>query len=605
MNRSFSQARQRQSSAGYGGRRLSTLLWLLAAFVLLAATTVSPAGAQESTDSSPEDSADGSSQGDGSADGDTAGSDSETQTESMPPLVIGGANSAGVPSGFSGVLGRFHIVADRVVADGDSAVGDSADSDSADGSDAADDDSADACADDDNADDEVQWSLSGPDSDLLQISNSGVLCFAAPQYAQFVGGNDANGDDVFEVTVEASTSAGRSGSADTSVGVFGDGPRVIDIHLGPANPDERLILKGERSVYYPGDTISATVTFGYGDAPISVRVGGSPQLMLNVGGTTRVAEYRSSHQSQVFFEYTVAADDEDAKGVSIDKNSLRLNGGSIADSNGSKSPLTNSLQPSSPDHVVRPVPFEITGPTSLTRYGGAKFVYRFATAETKWVRWILIGPDSQHFRASGEVNNSGKAVDLHFASPPDHATPLDDDGQNDYEVTIVAIAEEDILHAEEIGFDIGRIGGYEASVDLVVTVVAPPPEIDNISFGQSPGRNVSSGTNLDDGNYAVGDVITVNVEFDTSVTVTGTPQIALDIGGVERLADYHSTDGAVVVFRYTVVEGDADSDGVTIPANSLRLNGGTIVNADGTAAKLKHTAIQGGSGQRVATPGGL
>ncbi|WP_419944868.1 hypothetical protein [Candidatus Poriferisodalis sp.] len=602
---------------------------------MLLATAVNPAGAQDSTESPPEDSADDSSGGGGPADG-----DSETQTESMPPLVIGGGNSAAVPSGFSGVLGRFHIEADDDSADGgpadggsadgdtadadstdaDSADADSADADSADAdsadADSADADSADACVDDDNAADEVQWSLSGPDSDLLQISNSGVLCFAAPRFAQFVGGNDANGDDVFEVTVEASTSAGRSGSADTSVGVFGDGPRVIDIHLGPANPDERLILQGERSVYYPGDTITAAVAFGYGDIPISVRVGGSPQLMLNVGGTPRVAEYISSHNSDVYFQYTVADDDEDASGVSIDRNSLRLNGGSIADASGARSPLTHLRVRNSPDHVVQPVPFEIAGPAALTVYGGDKFVHKFAPSEPALLRWFLLGPDSRYFQVAGDgVANSGKTVELNFASRPDHATPRDADGQNDYEVTLIAIAEEDIAAAGEDFSGIGKFGGFEATIDLVVTVVAPPPEIVNVAFGPSPAG----------GNYAIGDVISVNVWFDTAITVTGTPQIALDIGGVERLADYDSEpaaatssplsdveqlladsfSGAAAVFRYTVVEGDADSDGVTIAANSLRLNGGTIVRAEGTAANLKHTAVQGGSGQRVATPGGL
>ena len=78
------------------------------------------------------------------------------------------------------------------------------------------------------------------------------------------------------------------------------------------------------------ETIEATVTFSE-----SVRVAG-PQLELNIGGVTRLAKTRerSTITGTVVFYYEVQRDDEDADGVSIGANALKLNGGRIWDDAG-------------------------------------------------------------------------------------------------------------------------------------------------------------------------------------------------------------------------------------------------------------------------------
>ena len=45
-------------------------------------------------------------------------------------------------------------------------------------------------------------------------------------------------------------------------------------------------------------------------------------------------------------------------------------------------------------------------------------------------------------------------------------------------------------------------------------------------------------------------------------------------------------------FQYTVLAGDDDDDGIAVVANSLTLNGGSIVATDdSTAATLDHAAL--------------
>ena len=76
--------------------------------------------------------------------------------------------------------------------------------------------------------------------------------------------------------------------------------------------------------------------------------------------------------------------------------------------------------------------------------------------------------------------------------------------------------------------------------------------------------------------YRAGEVIEVAVTFSEAVRIDGAPQVELDVGGEARQASLASGQASskTVVFRYTVAEGDADSDGIGIGANSLRLNGG-------------------------------
>ena len=81
------------------------------------------------------------------------------------------------------------------------------------------------------------------------------------------------------------------------------------------------------------------------------------------------------------------------------------------------------------------------------------------------------------------------------------------------------------------------------------------------------------------------------------IDVTGTPQIAIAVGTQTRYADYDAAKtvelGAsgpgVVYFSYFVQSADRDADGIHIPPNGLRLNGGTIkVAGSQRDAPLKH-----------------
>ena len=130
-------------------------------------------------------------------------------------------------------------------------------------------------------------------------------------------------------------------------------------------------------------------------------------------------------------------------------------------------------------------------------------------------------------------------------------------------------------------------GGY-----TVRTVNTTSSTVQALQFRSDPGA---------DDTYSVNDEITVRVIFSSGVNVTGTPRLALDIGGLKRQASYTggTATTADLTFSYTVAEGDSDTDGIAISANSLTTPSGSSIRADGMDVPLQHAAVPVDSGHKV------
>ena len=109
--------------------------------------------------------------------------------------------------------------------------------------------------------------------------------------------------------------------------------------------------------------------------------------------------------------------------------------------------------------------------------------------------------------------------------------------------------------------------------------------------------------------YGNGESIEVVVTFDAPATVTtsgGTPGIGLTVGTVAKTAGYLRGSGSRrLLFAYEVHAADTDTDGVSVPADSIIRNGGQIASADGTAFELAHAALADDAAHKVngaATP---
>ncbi len=111
-------------------------------------------------------------------------------------------------------------------------------------------------------------------------------------------------------------------------------------------------------------------------------------------------------------------------------------------------------------------------------------------------------------------------------------------------------------------------------------------DIGSYELDQAPlVTNVSSTTA--NGTYKSGDTIAVTVTFNEIVNVTGTPQLTLETGAIDRIVNYTSGTGTkTLTFNYVVQAGDTSSDLDYVATTSLALNGGTIQDGTPNAALL-------------------
>lgn len=96
-----------------------------------------------------------------------------------------------------------------------------------------------------------------------------------------------------------------------------------------------------------------------------------------------------------------------------------------------------------------------------------------------------------------------------------------------------------------------------------------------------------------DATYYTGDALEFTVNYNEAVYVNtsgGTPRIALTIGGTTRYASYVSGSGSsALLFRYTVVNGDSDADGISV--GTMAVNGGTLADGAGNAGTVALNSI--------------
>lgn len=89
------------------------------------------------------------------------------------------------------------------------------------------------------------------------------------------------------------------------------------------------------------------------------------------------------------------------------------------------------------------------------------------------------------------------------------------------------------------------------------------------------------------GTYKAGDVIAIQMSFSEAVYVSGSPQLMLETGASDGVANYLSGSGSSkLLFQYTVRPGDLTADLDYTARTALALNGGSIKDAASNAAVL-------------------
>ena len=354
--------------------------------------------------------------------------------------------------------------------------------------------------------------------------------------------------------------------------------------------------------YSSGETIGVEVTF---DLPVTLdESGGTPSLRLDIGGDTREAPYASTDGTGTVltFAYEVVDDDHDQDGVSIGADALSLNGATVGNAAGHDAILTHAALADQGAHKVNKAP-RVVGAPAIASTPQADD--RYSSGETIRVELTFDAPvtvDETGGTPSLRLDIGGDTREAPYASTDGTGTVLTfayEVADADHDQDGVSIGADALsLNGATVRNAAGRdaIPTHPGLADQAAhRVNAAPTAVGAPAIASAPGTGDS---------YSTGETIRVELTFDASVTVDesgGTPSLSLDIGGAAREAVYDSTDatGRVLSFLYEVASDDNDQDGISIAADSVEVNGGTIQDAAGRNALLDHAALGAQSGHKV------
>ena len=291
----------------------------------------------------------------------------------------------------------------------------------------------------------ITWSLSGEDRDDLSISEVGVLSFAQAPDFEFPADADRNNE--YLVTVEARDD--RSNVARLEV--------IVNVTNAAGTEEPTITTTGRPSLTFRENGTGTVYTYRATDpqrGAIAWSVTGTDadDFSIGSGGELTFAsppdfENPTDVNGDNVYELTVGATDEQGLTDRFDV--------TVA--------VTNHAEGVEPTISTR-------RPPSTYRENGTSAVYTFRASDPQrqTITWTLDGADRGDFTFTPD--SSGRGV-LAFSTPPDFEIPADSDGQNDYELTVIATDEDG--HADRLSFIVA------------VTDVNEGPEISRV--GSAPG----------------------------------------------------------------------------------------------------------------------
>ena len=277
------------------------------------------------------------------------------------------------------------------------------------------------------------WSLQGADDDHFTIGETGVLAFASPPDHE--SPNDSGSDNVYEVTVVARDEAFNSGTLDVTV-------TVTDQNEGPEITGQQGLTFTENQAT---DRVLATYSATDPEDP------GAAITRWSLTGRD-AGDFAIDESGQLTFR---KVPDYERPADSGRNNVYNL---SVRASDGR---YYGYLEVTVTVEAVNEPP-AVTGTETFNyRENGTAALYTFRATDPEGsaVTWSLSGADNDDF-AIGETGV------LAFARSPDYEGPTDSDGDNVYEVTVVA---------RDDAFNSGTL-----DVVVTVTVQDEGPEISGL-----------------------------------------------------------------------------------------------------------------------------
>ena len=367
----------------------------------------------------------------------------------------------------------------------------------------------------------------------------------------------------------------------------------------------------EGETYGAGEQIRFRVNFAD-----PVEVTGSPALNFRVGSQMRQVTWNGRGPISVCeggyksleFDYMVQAEDLDSDGIDIPATGLTLNGGSIQAIKSGESIL--ALAGSLITGVGRyKVDGSIAAVPKVTHVGIRDYppdgtAYRAEETIGAWVRFSvpveISGSPTLALDVGGRTrraalashSNDGMYLNFRYVVQAEDrdadgiSVPANALALNGGSIRSAAGATADLhlgIHAVE------NAAGHKVDGSIVAV-----PRVTDVGIRDRPPDGTA---------YRAEETIGAWVRFSVPVEISGSPTLALDVGGRTRRAAlaWRSNDGMYLNFRYVVQAEDRDADGISVPANALALNGGSIRSAAGATADLHlgiH-AVENAAGHKV------
>lgn len=353
---------------------------------------------------------------------------------------------------------------------------------------------------------------------VLNGENSSILDYNDINSLSLNGGSVKDyyiGDEanIALLPVGEGTKGAGSISVNKSLIVDATPPTVISVTSNPAEG------------YFNKDKM-ITIKVNFSETVI---VEGIPSLKLNVLPEGKNIDYQfGSSSNSLTFIYTVEEGDNSADLDYFDVNSLSLNGGVIRDISGN------------PANITLP---DLTGPNSI----GA--VSNVTIDTTSPAVPIIVEIDKEHFSITSVESTVQYSID--------NGAWIDYLGGNVQiplkSSTSIAAKQRDLA------------GNWSEVAISTIAADTTLPAVVNVTSTAS------------NGSYKSGEILPITIQFTRDVIVTGTPQIKLETGETDRPVNYSSGSGtSLLIFDYTVQNGDFALNLDYVDTASLVLNGGTI-----------------------------
>ena len=398
-------------------------------------------------------------------------------------------------------------------------------------------------------------------------------------FSYVVQADELDADGISVGALEANGGTLRDSAGNNMVLTLNSVGTTTGVLVDAIAPTVTSVSAPSNDTYQADETLSLTVNTS--EAVTVNTTGGTPQIALTVGGTTRRATYVSgSGTSALVFSYDVQAGEVDADGISV--GALEANGGTLRDSAGNNLNLTLNSVGATTDvlvDAVAPTVTSVSVPASGTYLAGGILSFTVNTSEAVTVNTtggtpqiaLTVGGTT---RQATYVSGSGTSA-LVFS----------------YDVQAGEIDTEGIAVASLINANSGTLRDA-AGNNMVLTLNSVGTTTGVLVDAVAP--TVTSVSVPANGTYLAGETLSFNLNTSEAITIntgSGTPQIALSIGGTTRQATYTSGSGtSALVFSYNVQAGEIDTDGIAV-ASSINTNSGTLQDAAGNNLNLTLNSV--------------